>query len=47
MRASMERRGAGRARFEELARFAIVTGSEAVARAAADPATRARLGPGR
>lgn len=35
LRASMERRGAGRARFEELARFAIALGSEAVARAAA------------
>lgn len=35
MRASMERRGAGRARFEELARFAIRLGTEAVARSAA------------
>jgi len=35
LRASMERRGAGRARFEELARFAVTLGSEAVARSAA------------
>jgi AcrR family transcriptional regulator len=35
MRASMERRGAGRARFEELARAAIAVGTEAVARSAA------------
>jgi len=35
MRASMERRGAGRARFEELARFAIGLGTENVARSAA------------
>ncbi len=35
MRASMERRGAGRARFEELARFAIDLGAENVARSAA------------
>lgn len=35
LRASMERRGAGRARFEELARAAIAIGTEAVARSAA------------
>jgi AcrR family transcriptional regulator len=35
MRASMERRGAGRARFEELAHFAIALGTESVARSAA------------
>jgi AcrR family transcriptional regulator len=35
MQASMERRGAGRARFEELARAAIAIGTEAVARSAA------------
>jgi AcrR family transcriptional regulator len=35
LRASMERRGAGRARFEELARAAIGIGTEAVARSAA------------
>lgn len=35
LRASMERRGAGRARFEELARAAIEIGTEAVARSAA------------
>jgi AcrR family transcriptional regulator len=34
MRASMERRGAGRARFEELARFAIGLGTAAVTRSA-------------
>ncbi|HYD40456.1 MAG TPA: TetR/AcrR family transcriptional regulator [Anaeromyxobacter sp.] len=35
LRASMERRGAGRARFEELARGAIAIGTDAVARSAA------------
>lgn len=35
LRASMERRGAGRARFEELARAAFAIGTEAVARSAA------------
>jgi AcrR family transcriptional regulator len=34
LRASMERRGAGRARYEELARFAIALGSAAVERSA-------------
>ncbi len=42
MRASMERRGAGRARYEELARFAIALGTEAVARAAAERPAGAR-----
>ena len=41
MRASMERRGAGRARFEELARAAIAVGTEGVVRSAA---ARARSG---
>jgi AcrR family transcriptional regulator len=40
LRASMERRGAGRPRFEELARAAIALGTEAFARSAAGRARR-------